>query len=68
MSTLVPELPGVRLILVVENVKIIPAAEGETVADRATLPVNPRLSAVTVEFALPPAVKMLGVAALALIE
>ena len=43
--------------------KVIPVAAGETVADNATLPVKPRLLAVIVEVADPPAVKLAGVAA-----
>jgi len=51
VSVLVPVEPAVRLMLVGENVKVIPVAAGETVADSATLPVNPRLLAVIVEVA-----------------
>jgi hypothetical protein len=58
--------PGVRLTLVGANVKVIPVAAGDTVAERATLPVNPMLLTVIVEVAEPPAVKLAGVAALAL--
>ncbi len=47
----VPVDPGVRLMLVGANVKVIPVAAGDTVADNATLPVNPRLLAVIVEVA-----------------
>jgi hypothetical protein len=57
--------PAVRLTLVGANVKVIPVATGDTVADNATLPVKPRLLAVIVEVADPPAVKLAGVAALA---
>jgi len=49
--------------LVGANVNVIPVAAGATVADRATLPVNPRLDAVIVEVADPPATKLAGVAA-----
>jgi hypothetical protein len=63
VSIEVPVEPGVRLMLVGANVNAIPVAAGETVADRATLPVNPRLLAVMVEVAEPPAVKLVGVAA-----
>ena len=42
---------------------VIPVAAGETVADSATLPVNPLLLRVIVEAAEPPAVKLTGVAA-----
>jgi hypothetical protein len=59
---LVPEEPGVRLMLVGLKVKVMPAAAGETVADSATLPVKPRLFEDIVEVALPPAVKLAGVA------
>jgi hypothetical protein len=61
----VPVEPGVRLMLVGANVKVIPVAAGDTVADNATLPVKPRLLAVIVEDADPPAVKLAGDAALA---
>ena len=47
----VPVEPGVRLMLVGANVKVIPVAAGDTVADSATLPVNPRPLAVIVEVA-----------------
>jgi hypothetical protein len=47
----VPVEPGVRLILVGAKVKVIPVAAGDTVADNATLPVNPRLLAAIVEVA-----------------
>ena len=47
----VPVEPGVRLMLVGAKVKVIPVAAGDTVADSATLPVNPRLLAVIVEVA-----------------
>jgi hypothetical protein len=63
----VPVDPGVRLILVGANVKVIPVAAGATVADSATLPVKPRLLAVIVEVAEPPAVKLAGDATLAAI-
>jgi len=63
----VPDEPGVRLILVGANANVIPVAAGETVAERATLPVKPRLFAVIVEVAELPATKLAGVAALALI-
>ncbi len=55
--------PGVRLTLVGAKVNVIPVAAGETVADSATLPVNPLLLRVIVEAAEPPAVKLTGVAA-----
>ncbi len=55
--------PGVRLILVGAKVKVIPVAAGDTVAENATLPVNPKLLAVIVEAADPPAVKLAGDAA-----
>ncbi len=61
----VPVEPGVRAMLVGAKVNVMPAAAGDTVADRATLPVNPRLDAVIVDVAEPPAVKLEGVAALA---
>ncbi len=51
MRVEVPVEPGVRLMLVGANVNVMPVAAGETVADRATLPVNPRLLAVIVEVA-----------------
>ncbi len=54
---------GVRLTLVGAKVNVIPVAAGETVADSATLPVNPLLLRVIVEAAEPPAVKLAGVAA-----
>ncbi len=63
ISTEVPVEPGVRLMLVGAKVNVIPAAAGETTAERATLPVNPRLLAVIVEVAEPPAVKLAGDAA-----
>jgi hypothetical protein len=47
----VPVEPAVRLILVGAKVNVIPVAAGETVAERATLPVKPRLFAVIVEVA-----------------
>jgi hypothetical protein len=58
----VPVEPGVRLTLVGTIVNVIPAAAGETVADRATLPVNPRLLAVIAEAADCPALILAGVA------
>ena len=63
----VPLEPGVRLTLVGAKVKVIPVAAGATVADRATLPVNPLLLRVIVEVAEPPAVKLAGVAVPAVI-
>jgi len=63
----VPVEPGVRLILVGANVKVMPVAAGDTVADRATLPVKPRLDAVIVDVAELPAVKLAGVATPAVI-
>jgi hypothetical protein len=63
----IPVEPGVRLMLVGANVKVIPVAAGDTVAESATLPVNPRLLAVIVEVADWPALMLLGVAALAVI-
>jgi hypothetical protein len=63
----IPVEPGVRLMLVGANVKVIPVAAGDTVAESATLPVNPRLLAVIVEVADWPALMLLGVAALAAI-
>jgi len=62
----VPDVPGVRPMLVGANAKVIPVAAGETVAESATLPVNPRLLAVTVDVAEPPATKLAGEAAVAL--
>ena len=59
----VPVEPGLRLMLVGAKAKVMPVAAGATVADRATLPVKPRLLAVIVEVAEPPAVKLVGVAA-----
>jgi hypothetical protein len=59
----VPVEPAVRLILVGTKVKVMPVAAGDTVADNATLPVKPRLLAVIVEVADPPAVKLAGDAA-----
>ncbi len=56
----VPVEPAVRLILVGAKVKVIPVAAGDTVADSATLPVKPRLLAVIVDVADPPAVKLAG--------
>jgi hypothetical protein len=51
VRVLVAVEPGVRLTLVGANVNVIPVAAGATVADRATLPVNPRLLTVIVEVA-----------------
>jgi hypothetical protein len=65
VSVEVPVEPGVRLILVGAKAKVIPVAVGATVAESATLPVKPRLLAVIVEVADPPAAKLAGVAALA---
>ncbi len=59
----VPVEPGVRLMLVGLNAVVMPVPAGETVADRATLPVNPKLDAVIVDVAEPPAVILEGVAA-----
>jgi len=59
----VPVEPEVRLILVGAKVSVIPAADGDTVADSATLPVKPRLLAVMVEVAEPPALMLAGLAA-----
>src|SRR5260370_42327670 len=61
----VPVEPGVRLMLVGLKVNVIPVAAGATVADSATLPVKPKLLAVIVEVAEPPAVKLAGDGALA---
>jgi hypothetical protein len=47
----VPVEPGVKLTLVGLRAAVAPVAVGETVADRATLPVNPRLPTVTVDVA-----------------
>ncbi len=47
--------PGVRLTLVGARVAVSPVAAGETAAVKPTLPVNPRLPAVTVEVAELPA-------------
>ncbi len=47
--------PGVRLTLVGLTATVRPVAVGETAADRATLPVNPRLPMVIVEVAELPA-------------
>ncbi len=47
----VPVEPEVRLMLVGAKVKVMPVAAGATVADSATLPVNPRLFAVMVDVA-----------------
>ncbi len=65
VSVDVAEEPGVRLTLVGTNVNVIPVAAGETVADSATVPVKPRLLAVIVEVADPPArnVALVGLAA-----
>jgi hypothetical protein len=65
VSVLVAVEPGVRLTLAGANVKVMPVAAGATVADSATLPVKPKLLAVIVDVAEPPAVKLAGVAALA---
>ncbi len=62
----VPVEPGVRLMLVGANVKLIPVAAGDTVADNATLPVNPMLLAVMVEIVELPEAIVGGLAALAL--
>jgi hypothetical protein len=59
----VPVEPGVRATLVGAKVNVIPVAAGDTVAERATLPVNPRLFRVMVEVADWPAVKLAGDAA-----
>jgi hypothetical protein len=67
VRVLVPVEPAVRLTLVGLNVNVMPVAAGATVADSATLPVNPWLVRVMVEVAEPPAVKLAGVAALAAI-
>src|SRR5260370_30247528 len=61
----VPVEPGVRLMVVGLKVNVIPVAAGATVADSATLPVKPKLLAVIVEVAEPPAVKLAGDGALA---
>jgi len=63
----VTDVPSVRMILVGANVKVMPVAAGDTVADGATLPVNPRLLAVMVDVADPPATKLAGVATVAAI-
>jgi hypothetical protein len=39
VSVLVPETPGVRLMLAEEKVKVMPVAVGETVAESETVPV-----------------------------
>jgi hypothetical protein len=65
VSVDVPVLPGVKLMLVGLNVNVIPVAAGATVAESGTLPVKPKLLAVIVEVAEPPAVKLAGVAVLA---
>jgi hypothetical protein len=67
VRVLVPVEPAVRLTLVGLNVNVMLVAAGATVADSATLPVNPWLVRVMVEVAEPPAVKLAGVAALAAI-
>jgi hypothetical protein len=67
VSVLVPEEPGVRLMLAGENVKVMPVAVGETAAESMALPVSPRLSVVIVEVPLLPAVKLAGLDTLALI-
>jgi hypothetical protein len=59
----VPVDPEVRLMLAGANMNVIPVAAEDTVADSATLPVKPRLLAVIVEAAEPPAVKLAGDAA-----
>src|SRR3989442_16009838 len=51
--------------LVGANVKLIPAAAGDTVADSATLPVKPRLFAGMVEVVELPEAVVCGLAALA---
>jgi hypothetical protein len=61
----VPVVPGVRLMLVGANAKLIPVAAGATVAESATLPVKPRLLAVMVELAELPATTLEGLAGLA---
>jgi hypothetical protein len=61
----VPVEPGVRLMLVGANVKLIPVAAGDTVADSATLPVKPRLFAVMVDVVELPEAIVGGLAALA---
>jgi hypothetical protein len=63
VSVDVPVNPGVRVMLVGANVKVMPVAAGATVAESETLPVSPRLLAVIVEVAEPPAVKLAGDAA-----
>ena len=47
----VPVEPGVKLTLVGVKVNVMPVAAGDTVAERATLPVKPRLFRVMVEVA-----------------
>jgi len=63
----VPVPPGVKLTLVGANVKVMPVAAGDTVAERPTLPVKPALVRVMVDVAELPAKKLAGVAALAAI-
>jgi hypothetical protein len=65
VSVDVPVDPAVKLMLVGLNVKVIPVAAGETVAESATLPVKPRLLAVMVEVAELPETALAGVSALA---
>ena len=68
VSVEVPVDPGVRLTLAGEKAVVGPLATlGETVAVRATLPVNPRLLRVIVDVAEPPGEMLAGEAALALI-
>jgi hypothetical protein len=58
--------PGVRLTLAGANAVVGPlATSGETDAESATLPVKPRLLAVTVEVDEPPGLMVAGDAALA---
>jgi hypothetical protein len=64
----VPVDPGVRLTLGALNAVVGPFVTlGETVAVRATEPVNPKLFRVMVEVAEPPGDTLAGEAALALI-
>jgi hypothetical protein len=66
VSVEVPVEPGVRLTLAGEKAVVGPlATTGETVADRATLPVKPRLLSVMVEVEEPPGLIVAGDAALA---
>ncbi len=68
VSVEVPVEPGVRLTLAGEKAVVGPLVTlGETVAVRATLPVNPRLLRVIVDVAEPPGEMLAGEAALALI-